>query len=105
MHRNLSILHWVAMKQKWIATIVFWILFVLSLGLNEQYQWIGSAWLALSWLVVVAASVYFLTHSSHRSADDQTSNRRYPRWFTRFAYDQDKRSAQTNDGVKKGRQH
>jgi hypothetical protein len=70
---------------KSIAGIVFWILFVLSLALNERYRWVDQIWSVTLWFAVLGTLIYFMVESiRHRRV---TSTRGYPRWFMRFAYD------------------
>ena len=80
------------MKLKWVISMVFWIVLALSLALNERYQWIGRVWSVGLWLVVLASLMNFLTNFfRHGGARGPASgwNRGYPRWFTRFAFDED----------------
>jgi hypothetical protein len=80
------------MKPKWVAAIAFWVLLLVSLGLNERYQWVGRAWSVGLWLILLATLITFLTNSIRHYDENRTlagSGRGYPRWFTRFAYDED----------------
>lgn len=89
------------MKPKWIFTITFWILLVLSLGLNERFQWVGRVWSVGLWLIVLATFINFLTDSILHHGDKRTlagSRRGYPRWFTRFAYDEDEQEHRQTTG-------
>ncbi|HWY56151.1 MAG TPA: hypothetical protein VNZ03_16920 [Terriglobales bacterium] len=44
------------LNRRWIPGIVFWVLFLGSLALDERYPWVRTAWIAawLLFLVVVA---------------------------------------------------
>ena len=75
------------LRPKSIAGIVFWILFVLSLVLNERYRWIDRVWSVTLWIFLLATTVYFIAHTlRHRSLAGVSG---YPKWFLRFSYDDD----------------
>lgn len=74
-----------SLRPKSIAGIAFWILFVLSLGLNERYRWIDRVWSTALWIFLLASTIYFIVHTlRYRSL---TGVGGYPKWFLRFAYD------------------
>lgn len=74
--------------------MLFWIFFTLSLALNEHYQWIDRIWSIALWILLLASVIYFIAQSiRHRSV---SVTRGYPRWFLRFAYDDDEREKEGN---------
>jgi hypothetical protein len=77
------------LKPRWIAGVLFWILFLLSLALNAKYRWIGWMWSIALWLGLLGTSIYFVARAVHNRSASGASG--YPRWFLRFAYDDDER--------------
>lgn len=70
-----------------IVGVLFWIFFVLSLALNEHYRWIDRIWSIALWLGLLASTVYSLAWAIRSRSISGSSG--YPRWFLRFAYDDD----------------
>jgi hypothetical protein len=74
--------------KRWLACLAFWCVFLLSIGLADRLHWIDTAWAALLLLVVVAASVYSVL-LMRRHDGGALTQAGYPRWFMRFAMDED----------------
>ncbi|HXU10149.1 MAG TPA: hypothetical protein VN743_14225 [Blastocatellia bacterium] len=83
-------------KSKWIAGVIFWILFLVSLALNARYRWINLIWSIALWLGLLGTSIYFVARAFHNRTLSGTAG--FPRWFLRFAFDEDERGEQ--DGPK-----
>jgi len=79
-------------KSKWIAGVLFWTIFLLSLALNARYRWINWIWSIALWLCLLAMSIYTVRRAIHHRTVSGT--RGYPRWFLRFAFDEDEREEQ-----------
>lgn len=99
------------MKPKWMVTIAFWIIFLLSIGLSERYQWIGLVWCGVLWLLVLATFINFVSNLIHHHGDKRIfaiSHHGWPRWFIRFACDQDEQTEKRrvgDDTLMKEREH
>jgi len=72
----------------------------LSLALNEHYRWIDRIWSIALWILLLASVIYFIAQSIRRRSVAGTSG--YPRWFLRFAYDDDERKEEGNPPNRKG---
>ena len=80
------------MKPKWIVTIAFWILLLLTIGLGERYPWVGLIWIGLLWLLVLGTFINFVSSLICHHGDKRifaVSHHGYPRWFIRFVRDED----------------
>lgn len=75
------------LKPTSIVGILFWIFFVLSLAVNEHYRWIDRIWSIALWLGLLVSAVYSLVRAIRSRSISGSSG--YPRWFLRFAYDDD----------------
>jgi hypothetical protein len=84
-----------------LVCLFFWGAFLLSIGLGDGLHWIDTAWAALLLLVVLAGSAYSILHMRRR--DDGTLTQvGYPRWFIRFAMDEDEAAeAKKRDSVQR----
>jgi hypothetical protein len=76
-------------KSKWIAGVIFWISFLVSLALNARHRWINWIWSIALWLGLLVTSIYFVARAAHNRTLSGTPH--YPRWFRRFAFDEDAR--------------
>lgn len=75
---------------KWLIVICFWTLLYVSAKLFLKHSWLGPLSAVLVWAAVVALVVnYGLALLKCRTDEGRLtlSNRGYPRWFLRFAYD------------------
>ena len=80
------------MKPKWIVTIAFWILLLLSIGLSEGYPWVSRVWLGLLGLLVMGTIINYVTSLICHRGDKRNfaiSHHGYPRWFIGFVRDED----------------
>ena len=79
-------------KARWITGVLFWILFLVSLALNAQYRWINWIWSIALLFGLLVTSIYFVARAIHNRTLSGTLG--YPRWFLRFAFDEDEREEQ-----------
>jgi steroid 5-alpha reductase family enzyme len=78
------------LRVRWISALVFWILWLLSIFLQPRYPWIDAIWQVLFLLIAIATTVYFVADTIlHRG--ELRSVRGYPRWFMRFAMDENEK--------------
>lgn len=87
-------------KLKWIAGVLFWILFLVSLALNTRYRWINWIWSIALWLGLLGTLIYFVARAIHNRSLSGTVG--YPRWFLRFAFDEDERGTQDGPNARTG---
>jgi len=79
------------MKFKWIVTIAFWIILLLSIGFSKQYPRVDTLWFGLSFLLVVGTAINFLANLISHGWDKRVfsvSHHGWPRWFIRFPCDE-----------------
>jgi len=80
------------MKFKWVVTIAFWIMLLLSIGFSKQYPWIGTLWFGLLFFLVLGTAINFLANVVSHGGDKQVfsvSHHGWPLWFIRFVRDED----------------
>jgi hypothetical protein len=78
-----------SMSRRWIPVIVFWILFITSIGLGKRYAWLDTVWYVAGMLFLLGISVYSIVHIlRHRYEADSISYRGIPRWLERFSTDE-----------------
>ena len=53
-------------RRRWIAVVVFSILFVASIGLDPYYPWLRAVWIVLGIGLLVAGSIYSVVEMSRR---------------------------------------
>ena len=83
------------MKLKWIVSIAFWIILLLSIGLSERHRWVGLLWFGLLLILVLATIINFAVNLVRHHGDKQifaVSHHGYPRWFIHFACDLDEQA-------------
>jgi hypothetical protein len=58
---------WPKWNRRWIPGIVFWVLFLGSLALNEHHPWVDTVWVA-AWLffLIVVAVIALVQGFRHR---------------------------------------
>jgi hypothetical protein len=58
---------WPTWNRRWIPGIVFWVLFLGSLALDEDHPWVDTVWVA-AWLLflIVAAVIVLVQPFRHR---------------------------------------
>jgi hypothetical protein len=58
---------WPKWNRRWIPGIVFWVLFLGSLALNEHHPWVDTVWVA-AWLLflIVVAVIALVQAFRHR---------------------------------------
>lgn len=56
-------------RRSWLFVIVFWLLFVASIGLDGHYPWVNTAWVYAALLFAIVVSVFSLAEMfRHRNA-------------------------------------
>jgi len=76
------------MNSRWIAALLFWGMWLLSIALNSRYPWIDGVWLSLFLILAIAATVYFIADTILHPGKLRSVGG-YPRWFIRFAMGED----------------
>jgi hypothetical protein len=71
-------------RRRWIAVIVFWILFVASIALDSRYPWVRLAWTSMGLTLLVVASVYSVVEMFRRG--NRTGEMVYYRGVPRFLW-------------------
>ena len=71
-------------RRRWIAVVVFWILFVASIGLDPYYPWLRVAWTVLGIGLLVVGSIYSVVETSRRGY--RTGEFSYYRGVPRFLW-------------------
>jgi len=80
------------MNRRWIPAIVFWTLFIASIGLYERYPWLDTAWYAAGMLFLIFMAVYSVAQTfRHRHETSTISYKGIPRWLERFSLDEEDR--------------
>jgi hypothetical protein len=76
-------------RRSWIFAIVFWLLFPISLGLNERYSWVHTAWVYLALLFATVVSVFSVTEMFRHNdgSGEYVYYRGVPRWMRWFVLD------------------
>ena|SRR5713226_9626561 len=72
--------------RSWIPAIVFWTLFVVSIGLGERYPWLDTVWYAAWMLFLVVVAVYAVVHIIRHRHDSggYVGYRGAPGWVGKF---------------------
>jgi len=72
--------------RSWIPGIVFWVLFLASLGLAERYPWLDTVWYAVWMLFLLVVAVYAVVDIFRHRHDygGFVGYRGVPRWVVRF---------------------
>jgi len=83
----------------WISTIVFWGLFVASIGLCKRYQWLDTAWYIAIVLFLFGVSTYSVIYKfRHYDETNGVSYQGIPRWLQRFFLDEEDHSRSRSPG-------
>ena len=80
--------------RSWIPAVVFWTLFLVSLGLGERYPWLDTVWYAawMVFLIIVAVYSVMEMFRHHHEAGGYVGYRGVPRWVaTMFGDDVEQR--------------
>jgi hypothetical protein len=75
-----------ARYRSWIPGIVFWVFFLVCIGLYRRYPWLDFAWNA-AWmllLTVIASSSVIATFRNRDAAGGYVGYRGVPRWVVRL---------------------
>ena len=88
-----SKIRFMIVKPKWIVVVVFWILFLLSVASSEEYPSVKYVWSAALLLFLLATFINFAFQFVRYGGDTRAiRDRGYPRWFMRFALDEDEQT-------------
>jgi hypothetical protein len=71
-------------RPRWIAVVVFWILFVASIGLDPYHPWLRAVWTVLGIGSLVVGSIYSVVEMSRRGY--RTGELSYYRGVPRFLW-------------------
>ena len=71
-------------KRRWVFIAVFWILFLVSIGLAEHYRWIKTAWVGIVWAFAAVGSVYSVIEMFR--SGDRDGNYVYYRGVPKFMW-------------------
>jgi hypothetical protein len=78
------------MTRRWIPAIVFWALFIVSLGLYDRYPWLDTVWYAAGMLFLLLVASYSVVRIfRHRHETTTISYQGIPRRLERFFLDED----------------
>ena len=83
---NLAVLIFRRMNRRWIPVIIFWALFLGSIGLYGRYAWLDFGWHLALLFVLMALSIYSVIRIIRHPTEKLNTS--YPRWFKRFAMDE-----------------
>jgi hypothetical protein len=75
-----------ARYRSWIPGIIFWVLFLVSIGLYHRYPWLDFAWNA-AWmllLLVIASWSVIAIFRNRPAAGGYAGYRGVPRWVVRL---------------------
>jgi len=76
--------------RSWIPPVIFWALFLVSLGLGKRYSWLDTVWYAAGMLFLLGLSVFSVVHKfRHRHETSSISYQGVPRWLERFSLDEE----------------
>jgi steroid 5-alpha reductase family enzyme len=71
--------------RNWSVTVGFWVLFLVSLGLEGRYGWIDTVWyVALLALMLLMSGYSLVRMIRHRHEADFASYRGMPFWLARL---------------------
>lgn len=74
--------------RSWIVPVIFWTLFVTSIGLGKRYPWLDTVWCIAGMLFLLGVSVYSVVYTlRHHHETGSISYRGIPRWLHRFSLD------------------
>jgi len=71
-------------RRRWIAVVVFWILFVAFIGLDPYHPWLRAVWAVLGIGLLVVGSIYSVVEMSRRGY--RTGEFSYYRGVPRFLW-------------------
>lgn len=54
-------------RRSWIFAIVFWLLFLVSIGLNERYPWVPAVWVYAALSFAIVTSIFSVNEMFRRS--------------------------------------
>lgn len=76
-------------RRSWVFAVIFWLLFLVSLGLNERYPWVHTAWVYAALLFAIVASVFSVTEMfcHNDGSGEYVYYRGVPRWMRWFVLD------------------
>jgi hypothetical protein len=76
-------------RRSWIFAIVFWLLFLVSIGLNERYPWVHAVWVYAALSFAIVASIFSVNEMFRRSnsSGEYVYYRGVPRWMRWFVLD------------------
>jgi hypothetical protein len=76
-------------RRSWIFVIIFWLLFLVSIGLNERHSWVHTAWVYAALLFAIVGSVFSVSEMSRHSdgSGQYVYYRGAPRWMRWFVLD------------------
>ncbi len=76
----------------WIVPVVFWTLFLTSIGLGKRYPWLDTVWYIAGMLFLLGVSVYSVAYAvRHRGETGSISYKGIPRRLERFSLDEEGR--------------
>ena len=72
--------------RSWIPGIVFWVLFLVSIGLARRYRWLDPIWNVawIAFLIVIATWSVVETFRKRGKAGGYVGYRGIPRWVVRL---------------------
>lgn len=74
---------------RWIPAIIFWALFIVSIGLYERYPWLDTVWYFALLFFILFVAVYSVVHiHRHRHEATAIAYQGVPRWLERFFLDE-----------------
>ena len=76
-------------RRSWILVIIFWLLFLVSIGLNERYSWVHTAWVYAALVFAIVGSVFSVSEVARHSdgSGQYVYYRGVPRWMRWFVLD------------------
>jgi amino acid transporter len=76
-------------RRSWIFVVIFWLLFLVSIGLNERYPWVHTAWVFAALLFAIVGSVFSISEMFRHSdgSGEYVYYRGVPRWMRWFVLD------------------
>jgi phosphoglycerol transferase MdoB-like AlkP superfamily enzyme len=76
-----------------IVSFIIWGLLLLSVAVYQRHRWIDRIWLGAILAFLLLVTVNFVVQLHRRDGDpSKVSYQGYPRWFIRFAFDEDEES-------------
>ena len=73
-------------RQRWLPAVLFWTLFLVSIGLGERYRWIDTAWYAAAMVFLVVVSIFSVVQifRNRDRAEGYVGYRGVPAWVVRL---------------------